>query len=129
MLNFYFRHGMEVVKVHTVISFKQRKCLEKYICFKTQKRNKARNEFEKDFYNFLKARFYCKTMENGRDRIRVEFIRKDDTDKIIKQQSRLTFNGIHNSYENYDSYTSKQNDFFMDKPFYLGFRLLGLSKI
>ena len=48
LLKFYIRHGMEVVKVHTVISFKQSKRLEKYICFNTQKRNKAKNDFEKD---------------------------------------------------------------------------------
>ena len=29
MLKFYIRHGMEVEKVHSVISFKQSKCLEK----------------------------------------------------------------------------------------------------
>ena len=46
-------------------------------------------------------------MENVRNRIKVEFIKKDDTDKFIKQQSKLTFNGIHKSYENYDSYTFK----------------------
>ena len=50
MLKFYVRHGMTVDKVHTVISFKQSKCLEKYISFNTQKGNKAKNEFEKDFY-------------------------------------------------------------------------------
>ena len=36
MVKFYVRHGMEVVKVHTVISHKQSKCLEKYISFTTQ---------------------------------------------------------------------------------------------
>ena len=49
MMKFYVRHGMELVKIHTVISFKQIKWLEKYISFNTQKRNKAKNEFEKDF--------------------------------------------------------------------------------
>ena len=39
-------------------------------------------------------------MENVRNRIKVEFIKKDDTDRIIKRQSKLTFNGIHKSYEN-----------------------------
>ena len=34
-------------------------------------------------------------MEIVRNRIKVEFMRKDDTDKMIKQQSKLTFNGIH----------------------------------
>ena len=67
-------------------------------------------------------------MENVRNRIKVEFIRKEDTDKIIKQQSKLTFNGIHKSYENYDSYTFRQNELFLDKPIYLGFSVLELSK-
>ena len=57
MLNFYVRHGMEVVKNHTVISFKQCKCLEKYISSTTQERNKAKNEFDKDFYKLLNNSF------------------------------------------------------------------------
>ena len=63
-------------------------------------------------------------MENVRNRIKVELIKKDDTDKTIKQQSKLTFNGIHKSYENFDSYTFKQNEILMDKPIYLGFAVL-----
>ena len=49
MLNFYVRHGMVVDEVHEIISFKQSKCLEKYIYFNTQKRNHAVNDFEKNF--------------------------------------------------------------------------------
>ena len=95
MLKFYVSHGMEVVKIHNVISFKQSKWLEKYISFSTQKRNKAMNDFEKEFYKLFNNSFYRKTMENVRNRIKVEFNRKNDTDEIIKQQSKLTFNGIH----------------------------------
>ena len=97
MLKFYFRHGMIVEKVHNVISLKQSTWLEKYICLDTQKRSKAKNVFEKDFYKLLNIAFYGKTMENVRNRMKVEFIKKDDTDKIIKQQSKVTFNGIHKS--------------------------------
>ena len=50
MLKFYIRPGMEVEIVHTVISFKQSKWLEKFISFNTRKRNKAKNDFAKDFY-------------------------------------------------------------------------------
>ena len=41
----------------------------------------------------------------------------------------MTFNGIHKSYEHCDSYTHKQNEVLMDKPIYLGFTVLELSKL
>ena len=47
----------------------------------------------------------------------------------MKQQSKLTFNGIHKSYENCDSYIFKQNEALMDKPIYLGFAVLNLYKL
>ena len=129
MLTFYVKLGMEVEKIHSVISIEQSKCLEKYISFHTQKGNEAKNDSEKDFHKLLNNSFYRKTMENVRNRIKVKFIIKDHTDNIIKQQFKLTINGIHRSYENYDSYTIKQNEVLMDKPIYLGFSVLELSKL
>ena len=129
MLKFYIRHGMVIDKVHEIISFKQSKWLETYINFNTQKRNQAVNDFEKDFYKLLNNAFHGKTMENVRNGCKIKFIKKDETNKIIKRQSKLTFNGIHKQYENYDSYTFKQNEVLMDKPIYLGFSVLELSKL
>ena len=128
MLKFYVKHGMIVDKVHD-ITFKQSSCLEKYINFITQKRNQAVNDFEKDFYKLLNNAFYGKTMENVRNRLKIKFYKKDDYREIIKQQSKLTFNGIHKSYENCYSYTVRQNEVLMDKPIYLGFTVLELSKL
>ena len=68
-------------------------------------------------------------MENVRNRWKKKFIRKDDHKEIIKQQSKLTFNGIQKSYENCDSHTHKQNEVLLDKPIYLGFTVLELSKL
>ena len=95
MLKFYVKHGMIVDKVHNVISFKQSRWLEEYISFKTQKLNKAKNDFEKDFYKLLNNAFYGKTMENVRNPLKIKFFKKDDFRELIKQQSKLTFNGIH----------------------------------
>ena len=64
---------MVVEKVHEIISFEQSKWLEKYISFKTQKRNQAVNDFEKDFFKKLINVFYGKTMENVCNRTKVEF--------------------------------------------------------
>ena len=107
MLKFHVRHGLVVDKNHETVSFKQSKWLEN----NTQKRNKAKNDYQKDFYKLLKTFLYGKTMANVPNRVRLEFIRKDDTQKNIKQQSKLTFNGIHKSYENCDSCTFKKTKF------------------
>ena len=60
-----------------------------------------------------------------RNRINLKTIVK----KVIIQQSKLTFNGIHKSYENCDSYTIRQNQVVMDKAIYVGFAILELSKL
>ena len=76
MLKFFIRHGIIVEKVHSVISFNQSNWLEIYISFNTQKRNKVKNDFEKDFYKLLNNAFYGKTMENVRNRIKIKFTEK-----------------------------------------------------
>ena len=67
-------------------------------------------------------------MENVRNRLRLEFSKKDEYKEIMKQQSKLTFNGFHKSYENCDSYLLRRNEVLMDKPIYLRFAVLELSK-
>ena len=80
---------MVIDKIHEIISFKQSKWLEKGKNINTQKRNEAKNDFEKDFDKLLKNAFCEKAMQNVRNGLKVKFIKKDDIDKIIKQQSKL----------------------------------------
>ena len=121
ILKLFVRHGMVGEKVHEITSYIQSRGLEKFISFKTQKRTQAVNEFEKHFHNLINGAF----IEN---RVKIYFIEKDDYDNVIQQKPKLTFNGIHKSYENYDSYTFEQNEVLMGKPIYLGFAILELSK-
>ena len=72
---------------------------------------------------------FGKFLENIRNRLELELIKKDDIKKIITRQSKLTFNGIQKSYENYDSYFFKHNQVVMDKAIYVGFAILELSKL
>ena len=85
MLKFYVRHGMVVAKIHEIISFKQSKWLEKKISFNTQKRNRAKNDFEKDFFKIFVNAAFGKFLESVRNRLGTEFIKKYGYEKIIKQ--------------------------------------------
>ena len=60
---------------------------------------------------------------------KIDFFKRDDIDKIIKQQSKLKFIGFRITYAIYDSYLFKQNEFLMDKPIFLGFAILHSSKL
>ena len=95
----------------------------------TQKRNKPENDFEKGFYKLLNNAFYGKTMEKVRKRLKIKIVEENDYKEKIKQQSKLTFNGVHKSYENCASYTFNQNEVLIDQPIYLGFSVLELSKL
>ena len=76
MLKIYVGHGMIVDKNHENISFKQSKWLEKHISFNTQKRSRAKNDFEKDFFKLLVNAAFGKMMENVRNRLKIEFLIK-----------------------------------------------------
>ena len=85
MLKFSVRHVMIVVKIHERISSKQREWLWKNIGFTFQKikMNQVVNDFEKVFYTLPFIALYGKTMKNVRGRLKVEFLKKRDNEKII----------------------------------------------
>ena len=59
-------------------------------------------------------------MENVQYRAWLETIKKNADERIIRQQSKLTFSGIHKSYTIYDCYTFKQKEVVLiDKPHFL----------
>ena len=61
--------------------------------------------------------------------MRLDFTRKYEYKKTIKQQPKLTLDGIHISNENCDSYSFKQKELKMDKPLHLGSAVSDLSKL
>ena len=51
--------------------------------FRTQKRNRAIKDFEKDFFKLLVNAACGKMVENVRNRLKIEFNKKYDFKKII----------------------------------------------
>ena len=57
-LKFYTRHGIKIVKIHTVYKFNQSPWLAKYTKYNTEQRSKAKTEFEKHSYKLMNKSFY-----------------------------------------------------------------------
>ena len=129
MFKFYLNQGMKVTKIHTIYRFKQSAWLAKYIDRNTQKRTKAKTNFEKDLYKLMNNAFFGKTMENVRDRTNLEFIDHSFIDQIIKRQSKLSFKGIMDHYSKFSVYQFDKGKTVFDKPVYVGFTVLELSKL
>ena len=69
ILKFYLKMGLRLRKVRQGIRFRQKRWLEPYIKYNSNKRAHARNSFEKDFYKLKNNALFGKTMEDVRKRI------------------------------------------------------------
>ena len=127
-MKFYIRHGIRIVKIHTVYKFKQSPCLAKYIKYNTEQRSKAKTEFEKHFYKLMNNTFYGKTIENIRKRLNLDLIDKSDTHRILKRQSKLSSDDKIAEYEKFSLYSFDKESIKFTKPIYVGFSVLELSK-
>ena len=129
MFKFYTKMGMRVTHIHTIYRFKQSPWLEKYNNHNTQKRTKAKTNFEKDLYKLMNNAFFGKTMGNVRERVNLEIIPHTNIDQTIKTQSKLSFKGINMPYSTFSLYKFDKEKTVFDKPIYLGFSVLEPSKL
>ncbi|CAJ0914326.1 5106_t:CDS:2, partial [Entrophospora sp. SA101] len=100
-LQYYVKLGMVVDEVTEILSFDQTNWLAPYIKLNTELRQKAENDFEKDFFKLMNNSVYGKTMEN------------------YARQLSNTLIGAHMG----------QASVVLNKPIIVGASVLGLSKL
>ena len=126
-LQLYMRLGLKCVRVHRVLAFKQTPWLREYIDFNTKQRKNATNEFEKDFYKLMNNAVFGKTMESLRNRVNVHLVM--DPVRFKKLAVRPTLRQAE--IINHDLVMVKlaRPHIIMEKPIYVGFCVLELSKV
>ena len=126
-LEFYLKHGLVLKKVHRILAFTEAPYLKEYINHNTKLRQKGKNDFEKDFFKLMNNACFGKTMENVRKRASIEIITSDEQrQKIIKKhnfRSEIIFS------ENFSVARMAKSKINLDKPIYIGFAVLELSKL
>ena len=114
-------------KIHSVLSFALSQWLEKYIDFNTKQRAKATNSFGKDFFKLLNNAVFGKTQENLRNRISVEVI--TDRKIALKRAAKPDFKRSYTIHEDLVVMETRVKKLTLNKPIYVGFTVLEISKL
>ncbi len=118
--------GLKVTKIHKVLQFDQKPWIKDYIEFNTNKRKQAKNDFEKNFFKLMNNSFFGKTMEDKRKRVNVKLV--TSTKMLDKYASKPTYVCSKIFDENLVAVHNMQDKIVLDKPIYVGFSILDISK-
>ena len=115
------------MKVHRALRFSQSCWLEKYISQNSKRRANAKTLVEKNLIKLLNNAVYGKTCENQRKRMDVRILTsKDKAKKLVEKPNCLGFRRFD---DNCLAVIMKKLSLLIDKPTYVGFCVLELSKL
>jgi hypothetical protein len=120
-------NGLVVTKIHRIIQFAQSKWMAPYVKLCTQMRVKASNEFERQFWKLLVNSVFGKCMENVRKRLSMKLISNDK--KAHRYMSKPNFKDRTIYSNNLMAIHTHKETIKFDKPIYVGFAILDISKI
>ena len=126
-LKFYLEQGLVITKIHKVLSFKQSPWLKPYIDFNTSMRSTSSSAFAKDFYKLMNNAVYGKTNENLRNRVNVEVL--TNREKALKRVCKPSFKRSLTIREDLAIMQCSIANLELNKPVYVGFSILDLSKL
>ena len=66
--------GIKLIKIHKVLSFKQKNWLKIFIDFNTEKRRLSNGEFNNNLYKLFNNCIYGRSIENPRKKINVKLL-------------------------------------------------------
>src|SRR5436190_1796223 len=125
-LKYYLKQGLKLTKVSRVIYFDQDDYMKKYIEHNTNMRTKAKSDFEKDFFKLMNNSVFGKSMENVRNRCD---IRLGNEEYSLKQAKKSNFKSFKIFDKNCIATHMIKTKVKFDKPIYIGFATLDLSKL
>ena len=126
-LRLYLELGMKLVKFHRILQFSQSAWIKPYIDFNTTKRKQATSSFLKNLFKLFINSVFCKTMECFRNRINLKLV--TNSIRAKKLIARLTFQRFNIINKDLILIIMMKDKVLLNRPIYLGFSILDLSKI
>ena len=119
--------GMKLVKVHRILSFKQRIFFKRYADLNDKKRQERSDEFNKGLKTLFNNCVYGKSIEDIRKRINIKLI----NDRKVYQKCVNKPNFISQKIfdKNFVAVRYSKTVLTLNKPIYVGFCILELSKL
>ena len=128
MLQFALQHGLQLVRIHKVITFRQEAWMKSYIDKNTAKRKLAKNEFQKSLPKLMNNSVFGKTMEDTRKHRDISILRPGTLqhERFIREPS---YKGRRLIGSNMVIGERSKGTLMLDKPISVGFTVLELSKV
>ena len=107
--------------------FNKKSWLKPYIDLNTELRKKAKNDFEKDFFNLMNNLVFGKTMEKMRRHKDIKLVTAEKRSYLVSESNYHTTKFFSENLLAIEM--KKKTQILMNKPVYLGLSILELSKI
>ena len=118
---------MELVKVHRILQFNQSAWIKPYIDFNTTNRKEATSSFLQILFKLFINSVFGKTIECLWNRINLKLV--TNSIRVKKLIARPSFQRFDIINKDFTSITMMKDKVLLNRPTYLGFSILDLSKI
>ena len=126
-LKFCLSKGLKIKRVNKVLKFNQSPWLRSYIKLNTKLRQEADSKFEESFPKLMNNSFFGKTCQNKRKYTNIKIVtNSSEVERLIASPRLMRWKLIDEELGMFDM---GQHSIKLDKPRYIGFCVLELSKL
>jgi hypothetical protein len=125
-LKLYLNLGLELKKIHKCLKFNQSRFLQPWVELNTNLRKNATNDFAKDLFKLMINSVFGRSIQNNRKHLNIKLaLNEKQASKWLVKPNFEQFNIINNDKA---LIKMRKSTVKLDKPIYVGFTILELSK-
>lgn len=126
-LQFCLKAGLQITRIHKVLCFTQKAWLQPFVYFNTDKRKKAKDVFTQNLFKLILNSIYGKSLQSSKNKIDYSLV--TDKAKFLKLSNSSQFHSFNIFNESLVGVRTKRAAILLDKPIFVGFTVLELSKL